>query len=188
MIPPPRDPGISDLTAARLTRLLLTAALLSASLPGCGGDDDQDSARSAPGRTETESPRASIENYGSEADADTKAAIARAVQDFYVARSTGDVAQACTLLSRAIRQELVQRLGEPGQAGDRQCPAALAQLLRNTPARYRARLKQAEVTGARVKGDRGFALIDITAVPEHFIPVERENGAWKVAAVAGSSL
>jgi len=68
------------------------------------------------------------------------------------------------------------------------CRALLASLLADQDPGYRERIAGVEVTGARVRDDRGLALIEIEATPEEVIPVRREDGSWKVAALAGSEI
>ena len=40
----------------------------------------------------------------------------------------------------------------------------------------------------RIDGDSAFLIFKSTAIPNGFLPMAREDGEWKVAAIAGSSL
>jgi hypothetical protein len=181
----------------RIAGALLAAALLALSAPACGDDDDeQGSSRvasdggqvAATDASAPQSPAESVRSYGTKADAAAETAIATAVKDFYVAKSAGDSAQACALLARPTREALIDTLAQSGRLEGKGCPAVLASLLADQAPRYRDRIAGVEVTGARVRGGRGLALIEIEATPEEVIPVRREHGSWKVAALAGSEI
>ena len=135
-----------------------------------------------------QSPGESVRSYGTKADADAETAIATAVKDFYAAKSAGDGAQACALLARPARKALIDTLAQSGRLEGKGCPAVLSSLLADQAPQYREGIAGVEVTGARVEGDRGLALIEIEAIPEEVIPVRREDGSWKVAALAGSEI
>ena len=175
---------------------LLAAALLALAAPACGGEDEPGSSRAggdgdqvtATKASAPQSPAESVRSYGTKADAADETAIATAVKDFYAARSAGDGAQACTLLARATREALIDTLAQSGRLEGKGCPAIVTSLLADQAPQYRDRIAGVEVTGARVRDDRGLALIDIGAVPEEVIPVRREDDSWKVAALAGSEI
>jgi hypothetical protein len=182
----------------RLAQTLLAAAVLVACLPGCGGEDDQGSGPSASDRgrdsgaanesSASPSPAESIRTYGAQADGDTETAIAAAVRDFYAAKASGDGARTCTLLASAARKSLVQTMGRSGELKGKDCGAIVSLVLEQQEPRYRARMREVEVTGARLQGDRALALIEIEASSEEVIPVRQDGGSWKVAAMAGSEI
>jgi hypothetical protein len=181
----------------RIAGALLAAALLALSAPACSEDDEPGSARAGgDGGQKTagtdasapQSPQESVRGYGTKADAAAETAIATAVKDFYAAKSAGDGATACALLARPAREALIDTLARSGRLEGKGCPAILASLLADQDPRYRDRIAGVEVTGARVREDRGLALIEIEAIPEEVIPVRREDGSWKVTALAGSEI
>jgi hypothetical protein len=176
-------------------RVLLAAAMLAAAVPACGGDDDGgaaspsgDRGQAARDGSRPASPEESIRGYGSAADEATRTEIATAVEAFYAAKAAGDGPKACALLARAARRPLIETLARssPRLKGEG-CGSILSLLFERQPGDP-AKIGRVEVTGARVRDDRGIALIDIEATPEEVIPVRRENGSWKVAAVAGSEI
>jgi hypothetical protein len=184
----------------RIAEALLAAALLALSAPACGDDDEQGSSRSAGDGmrvagadaqdSHPESPEQSIRSYGIRADTATEKEIATAVGGFYAAKSAGDGAEACRLLASATRDALVETLARSGEGEEngKGCASILARLLEDQEPRYRDRIAGVQVTGTRVRNARGLALIDIEATPEEVIPVRREHGSWKVAALAGSEI
>ncbi len=173
---------------------LLAAALLALAVPACGGEDESGSSRAGDDggqASETkasapQSPAQSVRSYGAEADGEDETSIATVVKDFYAAKAAGHGAQVCTLLARATREALIETLAQSGRG--KGCGAILAPLLADQAPQYRDRIAGVEVTGARVRDDRGLALIHIEAIPEEVIPVRREDGSWKVAALAGSEI
>jgi len=175
---------------------LLAAALLALAAPACGGEDDPGSSRAGGDGgqvTETnasapQSPAQSVRTYGTKADGEDETAIATAVKNFYAAKAAGDGAQACALLARPTREAMIDTLAQSGRPEGKGCGAILTSLLADQAPQYRDRIAGVEVTGARVRGDRGLALIEIEAIPEEVIPVRREDGSWKVAALAGSEI
>ena len=180
----------------RIAGALLAAALLALSVPACSDDDKPGPSRAGndggqAAGTDASAPQGpgeSVRSYGTKADAASETAIATAVKDFYAAKAAGDGAKACALLARATREAMIDTLAQSGRREGKGCPAILAALLADQDPRYRERLAGVEVTGARIQEDRGLALIDIEAVPEEVIPVRREDGSWKVAALAGSEI
>ena len=180
----------------RIAGALLAAALLALSAAACGEDDERGSSRAGGdggqvAGTDTSAPQSpgeSVRSYGTKADDAAKTAIATAVKDFYAAKSAGDGARACALLARPAREAMIDTLARSGRLEGKGCPAVLTPSSRTRTPRYRDRIAGVEVTGARVRDDRGLALIDIEAVPEEVIPVRREDASWKVAALAGSEI
>jgi hypothetical protein len=174
--------------------LLAAAAALVVCAPACGGDDDSEPSASdrvrdsaaANEASDPPSPAESIRTYGTQADEDTEAAIEMAVKDFYAAKAAGDGAGTCTLLARDARKALVQTISQSGQLKGKGCSAIVSRLLEQQ--KPQLRVGKVEVTGARVEGDRGLALLEIEATPEEVIPVRREGGSWKVGAMAGSEI
>jgi hypothetical protein len=172
------------------------AALLALSAPACTEDDEPGSSRAGgdggqAAGTDTSAPQGpaqSVRSYGTKADAAAESAIATAVKDFYAAKSAGDGARACALLARPTRKALIATLARSGRLKGEGCPAILASLLADQEPGYRDRIARVEVTGARVEKDRGLALMEIEATPEEVIPIRREGGSWKVAALAGSDI
>ena len=182
----------------RIAGALLAAAVLAMTAAACDGGDKQGSSPSSGEREQTtgartedsgpQSPKESVRSYGTKADAAAETAIATAVKDFYAAKSAGDGAQVCTLLASATRKALVETLAGSGEGKGEACSSIVAPLLADQEPGYRDRIAGVQVTGVRVRGDSGLALIKVKATPEDVIPVRRENGSWKVAALAGSQV
>lgn len=107
---------------------------------------------------------------------------------YYAALATGDGAGACALLSARLSKSLVTGLGRSAALRSKGCPGIIGLLFKQRPGRSNTSLKGVEVTGVRIKGARGFALLRSKSMPTGEISVVSENGEWKIGALIGGSL
>ena len=75
-----------------------------------------------------------------------------------------------------------QKHGESG------CPKIIAALVAGLPQRTVREGAEANVGSLRLNGDRGFLLYHGARSSSYAIPVVKEGGMWKVAALAGAPL
>lgn len=130
----------------------------------------------------------SIQTFGTEAGVVEKQAVTAIVKRYYAAVAAGNGAGACALLSSGLSKSIVQSLGRSATLRGKGCAGILALLFKHASAQSGASLADIEVTGVRIKGDRGFALLRSKTMPSGEITVDRENGAWKVGALIGGAL
>lgn len=130
----------------------------------------------------------SIQTFGNEAGVAEKQAVTATVKRYYAAVAAGDGASACALLSPGLSKSIIQSLGHSAVLRGKGCAGILALLFKHGSAQSGASLADIEVTGVRIKGDRGFALLHSKTMPSGEISVDRENGAWKVGALIGGAL
>lgn len=185
-------------------RRLLAAALLGIGLVGCGGSGKAPGSTSrssdarAPGHAESyrdfdDNP---VLTYGRAADAADRRAVTALVKRYYAAGAAGDGASACALTSRAFAQTIPEDYGqELGQAassgvlallrGARTCAAILSLLFEH----YHDRLSAAvAVTGVRVDGEYGYALVGSATMPASVVEVGREGGVWRIDELLGRAV
>jgi hypothetical protein len=124
----------------------------------------------------------SIQTYGRSAGEAEKQAVTAAVKHYYAAVAAGDGASACTLLSSGLSKSIVQTFGRSPTLRGKGCAGLLSLLFKRRPGHASASLAAIEVTGVRVKGDHGFALLRSKTMPSGEISVEREAGGWKIGA------
>jgi hypothetical protein len=110
------------------------------------------------------------------------------VKRYYAAVAAGDGAAACGLLSSGISKSIVQGFGRSPALRDKGCPGILSLLFKYRPGQAGASLGAVEVTGVRVKGGRGFALLHSKTTPSGEIAIYREGGTWKIGSLIGSAL
>ncbi len=132
-----------------------------------------------------------IVEYGHEASPADKQAITALVKRYYAAAAADDGATACSLIHSPLSESVAEDYGQaPGPSGlsGKTCEVVMSKLFRQLPEQSGSVLAATEVTGVRVKGRKGFALLHSTAIPEGDIPVERELGVWRVGTLIGGAL
>jgi hypothetical protein len=111
---------------------------------------------------------------------------------YYAVALASDGTAGCSLLSTGLATSLAtsqaQGSRSPPSDGKVTCAAVLSSLFKYQHQRLIAELPTMGVTGVRVKGDSGFALLGFRAMPERQITVEREGGAWKLAVLFDSEV
>jgi hypothetical protein len=129
-----------------------------------------------------------VQSYGTAASASEQAAVTSTVKAYYAAVAADRGTTACALLSTRIQGAIVRSLGHSALLQGKGCATILTVLFRHPAGQAGAISPAVTVTGLRVSGDQGYALISTKAKPKGDIRVEREHGAWKVAALIGSAL
>lgn len=131
----------------------------------------------------------SIERFGAGASDEDGSAAIDVAKAYYAARAAGDWKAACELMSSGIKQQLAQTFAQNPKLKAKGCPAVLTGLAGGVPEQVRKQEAEAiEFTEIRVKDDGAYAIFESKAIPHGFLPMAREDGEWKVAAIAGSSL
>lgn len=128
----------------------------------------------------------SIQTYGGEPSDSELAAAATALHNFLDARAARAWAAACEYLAPAISRELARQLGGGGKGSS--CATVLAGLSAGVPDFALREAAIADVGALRAEGDRGFLLFRGAEGTDYFIPMVREDGRWRVAAIAPSAI
>jgi hypothetical protein len=128
----------------------------------------------------------SIQESGSEASSSELDQAAAALHGFLNARAAGDWAAACSFTAATLTDSLGELAG--GGGGSLRCPRLLAVLSAGVPSAALREAAIADVGGLRVEGDSAFLLFHGAYGESFFIPMVREGGDWKVAAIAASPL
>jgi len=141
---------------------------------------------------ETQGADNSIQRFGSEASAADLAKAAAALHAFLDARAAGQWAKACTKMAAGVTEAL-QRLGRRAKSGRGPtkhggCPQLIEAISAGIPASQRRDLTQAEVGALRTEGAGAFLLYHGAHHTAYFMPMYREGGDWKVAAMSPSAL
>lgn len=131
----------------------------------------------------------SIQRYGESASDSDREALFAAATGFYAARAAGDWNRVCELLSQRIVDQLEQLAARAPQLKGADCPKLTKMMIGGVPAQVRrSDANSTRFTDARVDGDSAFAIFESKAIPHGTIPLAREDGEWKVAAIGGSPL
>jgi hypothetical protein len=138
-----------------------------------------------------------LRHYGHVADAADRWAIAALVKRYYDAGAAGDGATACALIDSGLASS--PSLGEKAEAvyppapsvqplRGWSCARIVSLLFEEDHRRLAADHASVVVTGVRVEGNKGLALLGFSTTPERWIPLRREHGGWKVEALLDREL
>ena len=127
----------------------------------------------------------SLQDSGSEASSSELDQAAAALHGYLDARAAGAWADACSYMASGVAESLAQFAGGTRGQG---CPQLLAALSAGMPDYVKQIITQADVGSLRVDGDSGFLLFHGAHNTDYFMPMAREDGKWKVAALAASAL
>jgi hypothetical protein len=133
---------------------------------------------------ETKGGDNSIQEFGAEGSGSDFEAAATALHGYLDARAAGAWRDACSYLSPAVLASLAQL----GSGGGASCPETVASLSAGVPAAALEEAAEAQVGALRIEGDRAFLLFRGAHGSDYFMPMVREGGAWKVAAIAASAV
>lgn len=189
---------------------LLTMVLLSVSVGACGGTSKgvSSAVRPAPdavaitGTPTTSGSRGpkpirvrkayannQIRTYGHVAGATDRQAVTTLVKRYYATAVAGDGAKACTMIYSTLEEAVPNDYGKPPgrpELKGKTCAVVLSKLFRDRREQPTTDLTTIQVTGVRVDGDRGFALLRSRTMPAGEIGVERETGEWKIDSLLGN--
>lgn len=128
----------------------------------------------------------SIQDYGDEAAESEREAAEGNIDAYLGARANGDWKKSCEYLAKAAIQPLEQLAESSPQLKGKGCAAIIGALSAQLPASSRANPLVSGVASLRIEGDRGFALFHGPRGTNFFIPLVKEDGEWKVGALAAS--
>jgi hypothetical protein len=125
-----------------------------------------------------------IPKFGKEAPVKEREEANVVVSKSLKAREAADFSTQCETLGRKGLEEV------PGAKSAQACAAALkkyAEPLAETKEARKDTLK-GSIAVLRVKGDRGYALYHGADGKDYSVPLEKENGSWKVSSLLTSEL
>lgn len=152
--------------------------------------NDGDSDDQYPPRAHAELDNESVLNvYKHTADASETSAISDTVKRYYAAASAEKGEIVCSLLYRDFAAQLGGGRRQSGSSALQACAMAVARQLANQHKQLMTQeVSTMTVTGARLNGDIGLALLGFRHMPENVILIEREGRVWKVGQLFGDEL
>lgn len=126
----------------------------------------------------------SIEEFGGEGSGSDFDEAAAALHGYLDARAARAWSGACGYLAAGVGRMLVEQLG----GGKGSCAEVLAGISAGVPESALREAAVADVGSFRAEGDSGYLLFHGAGGSAYFIPMAREGGRWKVAALAASGL
>ncbi len=161
-----------------------TAESTTPASPGGEGSGDDSAAGEGSASFRTPGGDNSIQNFGDEADSAEVEAAGAALGDFLAARAASDWAKQCTLLSQATVAPLEQLAARSSQFKSKGCATILKVVTGRVPASGRVNTLTNGLASLRVEDDHGFALYHGAGGIDYFVPMAKEDGQWKVSAIA----
>lgn len=130
----------------------------------------------------------SIQEFGSEAGESELQQAAEAVHGFYVARAEERWATACSYLTKSMAQQLEQLASRSPQFKGKGCAAILHAFTRPLPASVERETTVVDAGSLRQKGDQSFLIYYGPGKTVYAMPMNQEDGKWKVGALSGDQL
>jgi hypothetical protein len=151
----------------------------AASAEGAGRDELSYSFRTPGGDN-------SIQTYGQEADAGERDEATVVLAAYLDSRAKGDWVENCGYLAKAAVAPLRRLAATSPRLKGKGCGELLAELEGRVPASSRVSMLAGPIVSLREEGDHGFALFHGPHGSDYFIPMSKEDGKWKVGALAPS--
>lgn len=129
----------------------------------------------------------SIQDFGKEAQGEEFATVAAIVHAFLDARAAGNSAEVCKYMSSRIVDEMKQFAS---QAPDppKDCAGLIDMFTAPMTPKLRRTIAKADIASVRAEEDAAFVLYRGHQKQVFLLPMAREDGQWKVAAIAASPM
>lgn len=154
-------------------------AVDTAPLKVSGGGSDQ---------YRTEGGDNSIQNFGEEGGESELEEAATTLHDYLVARAEEDWPAACANLARTVTDQLDVLASRSDQLEGQDCAKILGTLTPPLPAAARRESTIVDAGSLRLEDERAFLLYRGAENTEYAVLMEREDGAWKVGALAATPI
>lgn len=186
--------------AKSLARFVATVALIVFAV-GCGGGSSSPSSTSgsstgdAAGEASAaflrpKSPTNRYVKFGSEASAALRNAASSVLSENLKAREEANFAVQCATLNAAAVKKVVEPKKKQVTTRPKTCTKALAEIAQPLPDTEIVRFDTlgGPIAALRIEGKKAYALYHGTDHKDYAMPMEREDGQWKVGALLAISL
>lgn len=116
-------------------------------------------------------------DYGQAADTGDRREVTTLVKRYYAAAAADDGALACSLTYWVVAEVLAEEYAGEEEAP---CPSGAARLFRRMHRRFATDAAAMRVTGVRVEGERGLALVSFGNAPTRYVIVHRQGHTWRI--------
>jgi hypothetical protein len=184
-------------------KLLLAATTVVALIVlamGCGGGSSSSSSTAGSTREDPageasaeflhpKSPNNKYVKFGTEAPTAEREAASKVLEENLKAREEADFATQCATLNPATLEEVASPK-EKGSAAAAACPKAVKELADplNRTRKIRADTLGGPIAALRMKGEKAYALYHGNDKKDYLMPMEKENGVWKVGSLTTTEL
>lgn len=175
---------------ARLVGVFVVALVTAMAIVGCGGSSGSSNANEPEASKAFLSPKGknTIPKFGEEASSDEREAASAVLEENLEARAAGEWAKQCASMSVAAIKKV------EGAAAYRNIPKGCVSALKtqgepkSETQSVRENTMSGPIDALRVKGEKGYALYHGTKGKDYAMPMEKENGEWKVGSVVTTEL
>ena len=130
----------------------------------------------------------SIQEFGEEADESELQEAAEAVHGFYVSRAAEEWDKACSYMAKSNAEQLEQLVGRAPQYKGADCATALKAFTQPLPPAVEREITTVDAGSLRHEGEQGFLIYYGANRVKYATALRNEGGAWKVAALSGTTL
>ena len=140
-----------------------------------------------PGVPTTKGGDNSIQMSGVEGPAAERVQAAKVAKAYFDARAAGEWARACSYLMEPLERQLLA-FGDQARGRELDCAAVMRAFTARVPDRVLREAADIRVISLRVNGDGAFLLYRDGTGEAMVLAMGREDGFWKVGAIAGNAL
>lgn len=130
----------------------------------------------------------SIQEFGDESDESELQEAAEVVHGFYVSRAAEEWDKACSYLAKSNIEQLEQLANQAQQSKSTDCPTVLKAFTQPLAASVEREITTVDAGSLRREGEQGFLIYYGAGHVKYAMPLRDEGGAWKVAALSGTTL
>jgi hypothetical protein len=130
----------------------------------------------------------SIQEFGDESDESELQEAAEVVHSFYVSRAAEEWDKACSYLAKSNIEQLEQLANQSAKSKGADCATVLEAFTQPLPASVEREITTVDAGSLRHEGEQGFLIYYGAGHVRYAMPLRDEGGAWKVAALSGTTL
>jgi hypothetical protein len=130
----------------------------------------------------------SIQEFGDESGESELQEAAEVVHGFYVSRAAEEWDKACSYLAKSNIEQLEQLANQSAKSKGADCATVLEAFTQPLPASVEREVTTVDAGSLRHEGEQGFLIYYGAAHIKYAMPLRDEGGAWKVAALSGTTL
>jgi len=130
----------------------------------------------------------SIQEFGGESDESELQEAAEVVHGFYVSRAAEEWDRACSYLAKSNIEQLEKLANQSARSQGADCPTVLKAFTQPLPAAIEREITTVDAGSLRHEGEQGFLIYFGAGHVKYSMPLRDEGGAWKVAALSGTTL
>lgn len=130
----------------------------------------------------------SVQEFGEESDESELEEAGAALHGFFVARAEEDWATACSFLSKGVQTQFEALGSRSGQLDGKGCAGVLAAITPPLPATVRREQTIVDAASLRHEDDNAFLIYRGAEGTSFVMPMDQEDGAWKVGAIGAAPL